>query len=76
MPLTCFQKFIIRDFQVAQEIDKRIFMERVMLLLYCLIVKMPDICNLTGQNSVHISDIFTVQISMECVARKIEAGKK
>ena len=39
---------------------------------------MPDdISNLIGQNSVHISDVlyFTVKISLECIARKIEAGK-
>ena len=38
---------------------------------------MTHICNMIGQNSVHISDIFifAVQISMECKARKIEAGK-
>ena len=42
-----------------------------------IIVKMPDICNMIGQNSVHTSDmfIFAVQTSMECKARKIEAGK-
>ena len=41
-------------------------------------VKMSDICNLIGQNSVHISDtfIFAVKISMEYIARKIEVGKK
>ena len=40
---------------------------------------MPNIRNLIGQNSVHIFDIFfifTVQIPMECMALKFEAGKK
>ena len=39
---------------------------------------MPDdICNLIGLNSVHISDVlyFYRENIIECIARKIEAGK-
>ena len=40
---------------------------------------MADISNLIVQNRVHICDIFyfyRAKISMECIERKIEAGKK
>ena len=40
-----------------------------------IIVRMQNVCNLIGQNSVHISDIFNLQISMKCIAR-IEVVKK
>ena len=47
-------------------------------LIVFFIVKIERIFNLTGQNTVHIFDVFvfTVQISMKCIARKIEGGNK
>ena len=38
------------------------------IIIMVIIVKVQNICNLIGWNSVHISDILiaTVQISMEC----------
>ena len=37
--MACFQNFVIKDFQLVQETNKCIFMECVMLLLFCLIYK-------------------------------------
>ena len=39
-----------------------------------LIVKMQNICNLIGWNSVHIFDSFTVQISIKCETQESQAG--
>ena len=41
-------------------------------LLFAIIFKMQNICNLIGWNSVYIFDILiaTVQISMECEMQK------